>query len=380
MEAGYSRKHNLTGVLVKNIHQLSIGVLMFWLTGYAFGLGNVKNGFIGNMHFAGKGWVDTWRFLEAAQYGLIGMIVVYSVNIPLAERCQGGVQMIYAAFIMGFMYPVVVAWHWGDGWLSSLSQHLRDTGGCLTVHLLSGIIALVGKLLTGSRHRYGDATDWTPGSTTLAGAGMLLFSIGLFFLNAFRADDMQSATRGAFNTWLAAGTCSLIVTLVMKILFKTQQMRFHGALEGFLAGMIAVSSIANNTPGWGAFCIGWFSSIFVLVGLIAEVKLGIDDPAHTFAWQYIAAWIGTALGGFFDTEAGIFHTDDANGNLLGVNLLGALTISAWGLLFSLLMFGLMRVTGVLVVPAEIQDGGLIKGDIGTLGIRRTAYQPPEESA
>jgi len=378
MEAGYSRKHNVSGVLVKNVHQLAVGILMFWLVGYAFGMGNVKNGFIGNMHFAGKGWVDTWRFLDAAQYGFLGMIVVFSVNIPLAERCQGGVQMLYAGLIMAFMYPVVVAWHWGDGWLNSMFQHMRDPGGCLTVHLLAGIISIVGIFLTGKRHRYGDDTDWTPGHVSLASIGMLLFAIGLFFINAFRAPDMLSACKGAFNTWLAGGTCSLLVTLGCQLVLTTPRYRFHGALEGFLGGMIAVSSCANNTHGWGAFCIGWFVGVFVLLTIILEVKAKLDDPAHTIAWQYVAAFIGSPLAGFFDDQDGVFHW--GSGDLIGVNLLGVVVITAWGLLFAVLLFGLARVSGVLLVPKEIQDEGLIKGDIGVLGIRRAPYSPLQEDS
>ena len=367
MEAGYSRKMHLTGVLVKNAHQLSLGILIYWLVGYAFSLGNVENGYIGNLRFAGEEWVNTRRFLDAAQYGFLGMIIVFSVNIPLAERCQGFVQMLYTGFIMGFLYPVVVAWGWGGGWLNDMAQAFKDPGGCCTIHLLAGIISIVGIFLTGKRHRYRDDSDWSEGSKPVAALGMLMFAIGLFFINAFRAPDILAAGKGAFNTWLAGGTCSLGVTLVLKLLLK-EEGKFHGAMEGFLAGMISVSSCANNTHGWGAFCFGWTTAIVVLPVIYLEMRFKVDDPAHTIAWQYVAAFFGSPLAGFFDDQAGVFHWGD--GKLIGVNLLGVVVITAWGLLFALILFGLSRVLGVLRVPEEIQDEGLNKGDIGLFGVRR----------
>ena len=49
----------------------------------------------------------------------------------------------------GFVYPVVVAWTWGNGWLNELG--FKDFAGSGVVHLTGGISGLVGALIVGPR-------------------------------------------------------------------------------------------------------------------------------------------------------------------------------------------------------------------------------------
>lgn len=49
----------------------------------------------------------------------------------------------------GFIYPVVVAWTWGGGWLSELGY--SDFAGSGVVHLVGGVAGLVGASLVGPR-------------------------------------------------------------------------------------------------------------------------------------------------------------------------------------------------------------------------------------
>jgi Amt family ammonium transporter len=52
---------------------------------------------------------------------------------------------------MGWVYPVVVAWGWGGGWLAKGEDFddiaFVDQAGAATVHLLAGTIGLIGTII-----------------------------------------------------------------------------------------------------------------------------------------------------------------------------------------------------------------------------------------
>jgi Amt family ammonium transporter len=49
----------------------------------------------------------------------------------------------------GFVYPVVVAWTWGKGWLDQMG--FKDFAGSGVVHLTGGISGLIGAIIVGPR-------------------------------------------------------------------------------------------------------------------------------------------------------------------------------------------------------------------------------------
>ena len=51
----------------------------------------------------------------------------------------------------GFIYPVVVAWTWGGGWLTQNGFH--DFAGTGIVHMVGGVAGFIGALII--RPRYG---------------------------------------------------------------------------------------------------------------------------------------------------------------------------------------------------------------------------------
>ena len=51
--------------------------------------------------------------------------------------------------MIGFIYPVIVAWTWGGGWLDKLGY--VDFAGSGIVHITGGIAGLVGAMVTGPR-------------------------------------------------------------------------------------------------------------------------------------------------------------------------------------------------------------------------------------
>jgi len=56
---------------------------------------------------------------------------------------------VFSFIITGFIYPVVVHWHWGMGWLANYGYY--DFAGSGIVHLTGGICGLTAAIICGPR-------------------------------------------------------------------------------------------------------------------------------------------------------------------------------------------------------------------------------------
>ncbi len=67
----------------------------------------------------------------------------------LAERTKLKAYLIVSAILAGFIYPIILAWTWGQGWLYEKGFH--DFSGSGVVHLVAGTVALWGAIIVGER-------------------------------------------------------------------------------------------------------------------------------------------------------------------------------------------------------------------------------------
>ena len=155
LEAGTVRFKNYQNILLKNCMDACIGGLVWWACGYAFAFGNVDGGFIGKQFFfaSGKDMDYTMWFFQYAFACTAATIVSGS----LAERVQINTYLLFSFFCTGFIYPVVVAWTWGGGWLTASDAEgvaiwgYKDFAGSGIVHLVGGVAGLVGAVIAGPR-------------------------------------------------------------------------------------------------------------------------------------------------------------------------------------------------------------------------------------
>jgi len=155
LEAGTVRFKNYQNILLKNCMDACIGGLVWWACGYAFAFGNVDGGFIGKKYFfaSGKDMDYTMWFFQYAFACTAATIVSGS----LAERVQINTYLLFSFFMTGFIYPVVVAWTWGGGWLTASDADgvsiwgYKDFAGSGVVHLVGGVSGLVGAIIAGPR-------------------------------------------------------------------------------------------------------------------------------------------------------------------------------------------------------------------------------------
>lgn len=153
LESGSVREKNSTSILIKNIFNICLGSLGFWLIGYAFAFGNVKE-FIGfdSRYFASNGFEEIrydnyLRFVFYVAFALTSSTIVLGA---LAERTKLLCYIIYSFIHTSILFPIVLAWRNEGGWLHGLGY--RDFAGSSFVFLVGGTAGLCGTILLGERY------------------------------------------------------------------------------------------------------------------------------------------------------------------------------------------------------------------------------------
>ena len=71
------------------------------------------------------------------------------VSGALAERTKFSAYLFYSVFITGLIYPIVVNWTWGGGWLGEMG--FMDYAGSTVVHSVGAWAGLAGAFMLGPR-------------------------------------------------------------------------------------------------------------------------------------------------------------------------------------------------------------------------------------
>ena len=83
---------------------------------------------------------------------LVGIFIIYIVNCAIIERLKYNAAIIFSVCLMIFIWPVVVAWGWGGGWLhKAMDGSLIDLGGSITIYTFAGAFAFVASIVVGPR-------------------------------------------------------------------------------------------------------------------------------------------------------------------------------------------------------------------------------------
>eukprot|EP00434_Breviolum_minutum_P036557 symbB.v1.2.032391.t1/scaffold3856.1/size95938/9 len=164
LETGCCRAKNASNVLMKNLVNVCVGTLGWWIFGWAFAYGEQNgNGFIGTTGFAGfdfytqdsstgvitpvascdsdgcqstmLSWFFQWAFCTAGATIVSGAV---------AERVKSPTYAVFAFLMASFIYPVIVAWTWGGGWIATvLDVGYMDFAGSGPLELFHGLTGLV---------------------------------------------------------------------------------------------------------------------------------------------------------------------------------------------------------------------------------------------
>lgn len=375
VEAGFIRAKNATNILTKNFLDFCMASLGFFLFGYAFMFGQ-GNGFLGLTGFflaGAESGADVpmyafWLF-QAAFCGAAATIVAGG----MAERMKFPAYLIYSFLISALVYPIVGHWIWGGGWLASLG--FADFAGSTVVHTTGGIAALVGTIILKPRiGKY--RADGSP--NMIAGHNIPLASLGVFILwfgwfgfnpgSTLGVGNGELIARVAINTNLGAATGGIAAMALIWAITKKADLSM--AMNGALAGLVAITAPCAYVDPWAAIVIGGIGGVVVVFGTELLDKLRIDDPVGAVPVHGFNGLWGTIAIGLFGKESlgvpnnGLFY----GGGLtqLGIQLAGALAVAAFVFVGMGIIFKLIDLTVGLRVSREEEFRGL---DIGEHGIQ-----------
>ena len=272
VEAGLTRAKNVANIMAKNLSDFAIGVVMFFIMGYAIAFGGGNDWFGTDLFFLGSssglfeyGGSGVGNLTIATFFFFQVVFAATAVTIAsgaMAERTKFGSYLIFGAFMTGIIYPVVVHWTWGGGLIAGMSigdAVYSDFAGSTIVHLTGGIAALMGAIMLGPRigkYTADGKPRVLPGhSTPFVIVGVMILVFGWFGFNPgseLAADEYVAFV--AVNTILAAagGTIAAAGTIWLKAGKPDVGM----AGNGTLAGLVAITAPCGTVEPWAALTEG----------------------------------------------------------------------------------------------------------------------------
>jgi Amt family ammonium transporter len=365
VEAGMTRSKNTANILMKNLMDYVIGSIVFWAIGFGIMFGS-KNGFWGGIDLFTQ---HTYRTDMPDMAFLIFQTVFAAtaatiVSGAMAERTKFKAYLVYSAVISLVIYPISGHWAWGGGWLSQMAIPFHDFAGSTVVHSVGGWCALVGAIILGPRiGKYGKdgKAKAIPGhSLSLATLGVFILWIGWFGFNP----GSQLAASGTTNataislifmtTNIAGAGGALSALLYMWIKYKKPPLSM--TLNGALAGLVAVTAGCDAVSPGGALIIGLMAGILVVLSVeFFDKVVKIDDPVGAISVHGICGSFGTLMVGFFSTSQGVFYGKGFG--LLGSQAIGVLSVAAWAIAASIILFTILKYTmGLRVTQREEEEG------------------------
>ena len=358
LEVGLTRQKNTVNVLFKNMFIISIGLITYALIGfntmYPGEFNNILSiggpiGFIDatkNLTHAYGDYTYYSDFLFQAMFAATGATIVSGA---VAERVKLSSFLIFATLLVGLAYPIAGAWKWGGGFLDDMGFY--DFAGSSVVHAFGGFAALACAWLLGPR-----ADKYKNGKiNALNGHSMPLVAIGVFLLwfgwYGFNGGSVLSADPAAvslvFVTTSLSAACGVLSSMFISW-FINKKPDYTITANGALAGLVGITAGADVVSIWSACIIGLISGTLLVFGSsLIEKVMKIDDPVGAITVHGICGIWGTIAVGIFSAQHNILTQS-----------IGALTISAFALVFSLVVFGVLKKTLGIRINGELEQQGL----------------------
>jgi len=367
LESGMVTSKSVSVICAKNIGLFSIAGIMFWMFGYNVAYGIPEGGYIGKFmpwsdgSKIGTGYADgsDWYFQM-----VFCATTVSIVSGTLAERIKLWPFFLFAAILTGFLYPFVMGWQWGGGWLAA--RGFSDFAGSTLVHSTGGAAALAGAILLGPRlgrfTKKGEPAPVKPfaaSSIPLVTIGVFILWLGWFGFNGGSQlamgtfDDAVAVSKIFINTNLAACGGVMAAAIVTRLsIGKTDVVQM---LNGAIGGLVAITAEPLMPSPIAAILIGAVGGVIVVYGTKFLFAMKIDDvvgavPAHLFA-------------GIWGTLAVPITNSGAN---FGTQLLGVIAINATVFVISFIIWAVMKNTFGIRLSKEAELKGTDVTETGVI--------------
>ena len=362
LEAGQVRSKNVANQLTKNLLTWGVGLLVYFLVG--FGIEGVAGGagFSPASALSDGGWVNSWLF-----GAVFAMTAATIVSGAVAGRAKLRAYVAYTIAISAVIYPVVAGITWGGGFLGGAGLGFTDFAGGMIVHGVGGIAGLTAAYVLGPRmDRYAEdgSTNVIPGhSMTFAVLGTLILAFGWYGFNVGTTATVFAVEEGslALGGYAVVGRVALTTTLGMGAgavgaaigsLSLTKKVDTLYVANGVLAGLVAVTGIANAVTWWGAILVALICGLQLpLVFEFVSEKMKIDDVCAVFPVHGSAGVIGVLALPFVSVNG--FSTD-----LLVSQVIGVAVITVWTVVATGVIFGVFKAVGQARVDPDHERDGL----------------------
>ncbi len=370
LEAGMVRAKNTAEILTKNVGLYSIACIMYMLCGYSImypgdfaggvfqSLGTLGTGLLSSSDNAAadviaSGGETYYSNLSDFFFQVVFVATAMSiVSGAVAERMKLWSFFAFTVVLTGLIYPVQGFWKWGGGFLDAAG--FLDFAGSGVVHLCGAAAAFAGVLLLGARKgKYGNngQINAIPGcNLPLAALGTLILWLGWFGFNGgseLKVSDVGEANAVALvfvNTNMAAAGGLVFALLISRFWLGKADLTM--ALNGALAGLVAITAEPLTPEPILATLIGAIGGALVVVSIVSLDKLKIDDPVGAISVHGVVGIWGLLAVCLSNPEA-----------TLGAQLLGIGSIFAWvfGTSF-VIWFILKKIFGIRVSEEEEYEG------------------------
>ena len=367
LESGMVTSKSVSVICAKNIGLISISGIMFWMFGYNLAYGIPEGGYIGSfIPWSDSSAVDT-GYSDGSDWYFQMVFCATTVSIvsgTLAERIKLWPFFLFAAILSGILYPIVMGWQWGGGWLASIG--FSDFAGSTLVHSTGGAAALAGAIILGPRlgrfTKSGAPAPLKPfaaSSIPLVTLGVFVLWLGWFGFNGGSqlamgtADDAIAVSTIFMNTFLAGAGGVIAAAIVTRLNFgKTDVVQM---LNGCIGGLVAITAEPLMPSPLAAILIGAVGGVIVVYGTKLLFSLKIDDvvgaiPAHLFA----GIWGTLAVP--------ITNTDVA----FSAQLIGVLSINIFVFVVAYIIWSLMKATIGIRLSKEAETKGTDVTETGVI--------------
>ncbi len=367
LESGMVTSKSVSVICAKNIGLYSIAGIMFWLFGYNLAYGIPEGGYIGTFTpWSDASVVDT-GYADGSDWFFQMVFCATTVSIcsgAMAERIKLWPFFLFAAILAGVIYPIVMGWQWGGGWLAELG--FSDFAGSTLVHSTGGAAALAGIMLLGARYGRFDSKGEAKAIKPFAASSIPLVTVGVFILwlgwFGFNGgsqlaigtfDDAVAVSSIFINTNLAACGGVMTAAVITRLLFgKTDVVQM---LNGAIGGLVAITAEPLAPTPLAAIFIGAVGGLIVVFGTKLLFSFKLDDvvgaiPAHMFA-------------GIWGTLAVPLTNADAS---FSAQLIGVLSINIFVFAVSYIVWSIMKATFGIRLSKEAETKGTDVTETGVI--------------